>query len=138
MILCYAKMVKARVLSLAGWVIGASALLGGVYQLFSSPTEALFLLALGAIVFPPASNLITRAPQSKTIKILIGLVLLGSIAYSAYQEYAPSPEKVQDSAKKTNVNLIKQMAKQYCLEKGECPSSLDELFAGGHTAPFSS
>ena len=41
-----------------------------------------------------------------------------------------------DLIKKSNVNITKQIVKSNCIDNGECPASMDEVFSTGKTGPY--
>lgn len=129
---------RHTILTILGWFFGLGCILGGISKLFANPLEAVYLLSFGIILFPPANKLIHKLPNPKLIKIIIGVVLFTSFIAQVYLEQRPTPEKKFDAIKKSNTNLIKQLAKSYCIENKKCPMSLDELYSTGHTAPFES
>jgi len=132
------KIMKNKILNILSWILGIGILIGGVQQLFYSPLKAVFYLSFGLIIFPPTNNLITRTSHAKWIKIAIGLLFIGSLATQIYLEQKPSREKEMDKIKRSNISITQQIAKSYCVEKGRCPSSLDELFSSGMTGPYES
>ncbi len=129
---------KSRILNILGWFLGIVAFVWGIQRLFSNPLEAIYYLSFGVIIFPPINKLITKTSHAKLIKIVVGLLFLGSLITQVYLEQRPSPEKEMDKIKRSNVDITKQIAKSYCVKNGRCPSSLDELFRNGATGPYES
>jgi len=129
---------KRKILTILGWLLGLGALIGGAQLLFSNPLKAIYFISFGIMIFPPISSLISKASYAKWIKLIVGLLFFGSIITQVYLEQKPSPEKEMDSIKRSNVNITKQIARDYCRKNKKCASSLDELFKSGATGPYES
>jgi hypothetical protein len=128
--------VRNKILNFFSWFLGGTALIYGVLRLFSQPRESIYLLSLAFLIFPPLSNLITKSKHARNIKIIIGIIFFASVFAGPFLNENRVTE--EDKYKRSNIGILKIIAKNYCVEKGKCPDSLDQLFSEGYTGPFES
>lgn len=127
---------QKKLLNFFAWILGGAGFIYGFISLSSQPLVSVYLFSLAFMIFPPLNRLILKSKHAKKIKVAIGILFFTSlIAGSLLQQDSVTGE---DKYKSSNVTVLKTVAKNYCVEKGQCPESLDQLFNEGYTGPFES
>lgn len=82
------------------------------------------------------TNNLIKANYPKLTRAMFASIIIIWIFISVYFDTRSSPDREKDETKKTNVNITKQIAYNYCIKNKKCPSSLNNLFSDGYTGPY--